>query len=77
MTKFSKVRALHKWTYKLTVATTGIHIDDLASAIILLTEEALKGSDSKAAWLPEGYYFVEDNEFVGPPSLFECYGTFS
>jgi hypothetical protein len=47
----------------------GIHIDDLASAIIVLTEEALKGSDSKAAWLPEGYYFVEDNEFVGLPGF--------
>ncbi|KAF2805984.1 NAD(P)-binding protein [Mytilinidion resinicola] len=40
-----------------------VHIDDLASAIILLTEEALKGLESKAAWLPGGYYFTENNEF--------------
>ncbi|KAF2498522.1 NAD(P)-binding protein [Lophium mytilinum] len=40
-----------------------VHIDDLASAITLLTEEALKGTESKAAWLPEGYYFTESNEF--------------
>lgn len=43
-----------------------IHIDDVATAVIVLMEEALKGSESKAAWLPEGYYFVEDAEFVGP-----------
>lgn len=50
----------------------GIHIDDLASAIIVLTEEALKGPDSKAAWIPEGYYFVEDNEFVGSSPINVC-----
>jgi nucleoside-diphosphate-sugar epimerase len=41
-----------------------IHIDDVSTAIIVLLEEALKGSKSNAAWLPEGYYFVEDAEFV-------------
>ncbi|RDI82776.1 hypothetical protein Vi05172_g7202 [Venturia inaequalis] len=40
-----------------------IHIDDLSSAITLLTEEALKGAQSKAVWLPEGYYFTETEEF--------------
>jgi hypothetical protein len=41
-----------------------IHIDNLATGIILLLEEALKGPESKAAWLPEAYYFAEDAEFV-------------
>lgn len=45
---------------------TAIHIDDLSSAITLLTEEALKGAESKAVWLPEGYYFTETEEFVSP-----------
>jgi nucleoside-diphosphate-sugar epimerase len=45
-----------------------IHIDDVSTAVIVLTEEALSGSGSKAAWLPEGYYLVEDGEFVSPLS---------
>ncbi|OAK99958.1 NAD(P)-binding protein [Phaeosphaeriaceae sp. SRC1lsM3a] len=40
-----------------------IHVDNLATAIVVLVEEALKGPESKAAWLPEGYYFAEDAEF--------------
>lgn len=41
-----------------------IHVDNLATGIIVLVEEALKGPESKAAWLPEAYYFAEDAEFV-------------
>jgi nucleoside-diphosphate-sugar epimerase len=41
-----------------------IHVDNLAAAIIVLVEECLKGPESRAAWLPEAYYFVEDAEFV-------------
>lgn len=41
-----------------------IHIDDVSTAVIALVEETLKGPDSKVAWLPGGYYFVEDAEFV-------------
>lgn len=44
-----------------------IHVDNLATAIIVLVEDALEGSDGKAAWLPEAYYIVEDAEFVGSP----------
>ncbi|KAF2034233.1 NAD(P)-binding protein [Setomelanomma holmii] len=40
-----------------------IHIDDVAAAVITLLEETFKGLESKVAWLPEGYYFVEDAEF--------------
>lgn len=43
-----------------------IHVDNLATAIVVLVEEALKGPESKAAWLPKGYYFAEDAEFVRP-----------
>jgi nucleoside-diphosphate-sugar epimerase len=41
-----------------------IHIDNVATAVIFLLDEALKRSDSNMAWLPDGYYFVEDAEFV-------------
>lgn len=41
-----------------------IHISDLSTAIIVLLEETLKGPKSNMVWLPEGYYFVEDAEFV-------------
>jgi hypothetical protein len=41
-----------------------IHIDDVATAVTVLLEEALRGPEGKVAWLPDGYYFVEDAEFV-------------
>ena len=41
-----------------------VHIDDLANAYILLTEEALKDGGGKAAWGDDGYYFVENREYV-------------
>lgn len=41
-----------------------VHIDDLAEAYIILTDEALKIGESNAAWGEEGYYFVEAGEFV-------------
>jgi nucleoside-diphosphate-sugar epimerase len=41
-----------------------IHIDNVATGVIVLLEEALKGSKGNAVWLPDGYYFVEDAEFV-------------
>lgn len=41
-----------------------IHIDNVATGVITLLEETLKGSQGSAAWLPQGYYFVEDAEFV-------------
>ncbi len=41
-----------------------VHIDDVAAALILLTEEALKPNGGKAQWGPEGYYFCEAGELV-------------
>ncbi|KAI9837874.1 MAG: hypothetical protein M1837_002694 [Sclerophora amabilis] len=39
-----------------------VHVDDLAEAYVLLTEEALKPNGGNATWGPEGYYFVENGE---------------
>lgn len=44
-----------------------IHIDNLATAIIVLVEKALKDPEGKATWLPESSYIAEDAEFVGSP----------
>lgn len=41
-----------------------VHVDDLADALILLTEKALDKNDKSATWGKEGYYFVETAEFV-------------
>lgn len=40
------------------------HIDDIASAFILLVEEALKPNGGAAQWGQEGYYFVAGAQFV-------------
>ncbi|KUJ12211.1 NAD(P)-binding protein [Mollisia scopiformis] len=39
------------------------HIDDVASAFILLTEEALKPNGGKAQWGDDGYYFAGGPQF--------------
>ncbi|KAF8855924.1 NAD(P)-binding protein [Acephala macrosclerotiorum] len=39
------------------------HIDDVASAFILLAEEALKPNGGKAQWGDNGYYFASGPEF--------------
>ncbi|KAH0566351.1 hypothetical protein GP486_000257 [Trichoglossum hirsutum] len=39
-----------------------VHIDDVAQALVLLAEEALKGEASKAQWGEQGYYFAEAAE---------------
>jgi nucleoside-diphosphate-sugar epimerase len=36
-----------------------VHINDLATAYILLVEEALKPNGGAATWGPEAYYFTE------------------
>jgi nucleoside-diphosphate-sugar epimerase len=41
-----------------------LHIDDVASAFILLVAEALKPNGGKAQWGDDGYYFAEAGEFV-------------
>jgi len=41
-----------------------VHVDDVASALVLLTEEAIKGDASKAKWGDEGYYFTGAAEHV-------------
>ncbi|KAH6722627.1 hypothetical protein DL95DRAFT_366455 [Leptodontidium sp. 2 PMI_412] len=39
------------------------HIDDIASAFMLLVEEALKPNGGKADWGQQGYYFVAADQF--------------
>ncbi len=39
-----------------------VHINHVATAYILLTEEALKPNGGAAVWGPEGYYFTETTE---------------
>jgi hypothetical protein len=41
-----------------------LHIDDAASAFILLVEEALKPNGGNAQWGSDGYYFAEAREYV-------------
>jgi hypothetical protein len=41
-----------------------IHVRDLANAIVLMVEEALKPNGGAATWGPQGYYFVEAGEFA-------------
>ncbi|KAI9775590.1 MAG: hypothetical protein M1839_000991 [Geoglossum umbratile] len=40
------------------VVILDVHVDDVASALVLLTEEAVKGEASKAEWGDAGYYFT-------------------
>jgi nucleoside-diphosphate-sugar epimerase len=45
-------------------ATWGqLSVDDTASAVIFMVNEALLGTESKADWGKEGYYFPENGEF--------------
>lgn len=39
-------------------------MDDVSDAYILLAEEALKPNGGHARWGDEGYYFVQNGEFV-------------
>lgn len=48
------------------ILTIALHIDDAASAFILLVEEALKANGGNAQWGSKGYYFAEAQEFVRP-----------
>ena len=46
------------------VPNLALHIDDAASAFILLVDEALKPNGGNAQWGGDGYYFAEAYEFV-------------
>lgn len=48
---------------------TETHIDDIASAFILLVEEALKPNGGAAQWGQDGYYFVAGAQFVSVQEL--------
>jgi nucleoside-diphosphate-sugar epimerase len=42
----------------------GVHVKDLAEAIVLVLEQALQPNGGKAAWGKEGSYYVESGEFA-------------
>ncbi|KAJ2967922.1 hypothetical protein NQ176_g9434 [Zarea fungicola] len=42
--------------------TSHAHVQDASSALMMLVEEALQGTSSKADWGRNGYYFVESGE---------------
>jgi len=46
------------------IPNSALHVDDAASAFILLVEEALKPNGGNAQWGNDGYYFAEAGEFV-------------
>jgi nucleoside-diphosphate-sugar epimerase len=53
-----------------------VHINDLADAYVLLTEEALKEGGGKAAWGADGYYFIENGEYVSSHALHQVPRSF-
>ena len=50
------------------------HVDDVADAFIFLAELALKPNGGNAQWGDEGYYFVEDGDFVSRAAQFLLFG---
>lgn len=61
------VSDLHSDPGELSLTLAGlvdIHVRDLANAIVLMVEEALKPNGGAATWGPQGYYFVEAGEFA-------------
>ena len=59
----------HKFKPGTDILNLALHIDDAASAFILLVEEALKPNGGSAQWGSDGYYFAEAEEFVCYPNL--------